>query len=99
MKGRENMLRRLGGVLAVIGFIVLLGTVGGSDADLFGWDRLFLQLDISILLIVAGGISIYIDDVRQRSGRRRKKRAFTSNTTKRNGTQAVPYDTEERRAE
>ena len=67
------MLRRLGGGLAVIGFLVLLGTAGGSDADLFGWDRLFLQLDISILLIVAGGISIYIDDVRQHSGRRGKK--------------------------
>ena len=67
------MLRVLGCVLAVVGFFVFLGTAGASDAGSIGWDRLWLQLDISVVLLVAGGALIYIDDKRQRAGRRGKK--------------------------
>ena len=47
-------------IIAVLGFVLALGTAGASDADLIGMEEIFTRLLIALFMIVGGSVASYI---------------------------------------
>ena len=49
-------MRKILDVVAIVGFIFVIGTVGAGEAGTIGWGQALLQISIGITMVMGGKI-------------------------------------------